>query len=318
MRIILTFDVEIWCQDWRHLDEQFPKAFERYVYGESRAGSFALPETLNILAANGLRGVFFVEPLFAARFGIEYLRRVISLIQDSGQEIQLHLHPEWADEITPPPLAGRGRKRPQLRSYSLHDQSTLIALGIRMLQEAGAPRPTSFRAGNFGANEDTFRALAANGIQFDSSVNAINPDSVPDLRERIDLYQVSKLHGVTSCPLSVFRDGTGQLRHAQVGACSGLELEQAISAAAKLGWQCFVILSHNFEMLKSDSNAPDWLVVKRFRRVCAFLKRYAATLSTSGFDALISGATEGVAALPTVGVSSTLRRHGEQALRRLL
>src|SRR5436189_226672 len=98
MRVLLTFDVEVWCNGWKDLDGQFATAFARYVYGRSQAGEFALPRTLDTLRRHGLHGVFFVEPLFAARFGVQYLTEIVQLIQDAGQEVQLHLHPEWTDE----------------------------------------------------------------------------------------------------------------------------------------------------------------------------------------------------------------------------
>ena len=67
MRVFLTFDIEIWCDGWEALDERFPAAFQRYIYGRSPEGDYALPKTLEIMNRHGLLGVFFVEPLFAAR-----------------------------------------------------------------------------------------------------------------------------------------------------------------------------------------------------------------------------------------------------------
>ena len=46
MNIYLTFDVEIWCGGWDDLDSRFPSSFQRYVYGRSRKGDYALPKTL--------------------------------------------------------------------------------------------------------------------------------------------------------------------------------------------------------------------------------------------------------------------------------
>lgn len=94
MRLILGFDIEIWCSGWDRLDEEFPRAFERYVYGDSRTDGGALPRTLEMLLRHGLRGVFFDEPLFAARFGIRYLREIVDLIGSYIQQIELHLHSE--------------------------------------------------------------------------------------------------------------------------------------------------------------------------------------------------------------------------------
>jgi len=318
VRALLTFDVEVWCNTWSDLDSVFPQAFERYVYGSSRGGQFALPKTLEILRRNGLHGVFFVEPLFAARFGLEYLRTIVELIQDAGQEVQLHLHPEWTDEISPPPLPNATAKRQHLRYYTLEEQTTLIALGARLLQDAGAPRPTAFRAGNFAANADTFLALAANDIWCDSSIDATMPDSVPDLRDKFDLYGAREIAGVSIFPVAVFEDGLGQLRHAQIGACSARELVQAMQSAREFGWSSFVVLSHNFEMLKVKAVAPDWVVVKRFEVVCEYLARHREELPTGGFEDLHVRASAGGSLLPKVGMVPTMRRYAEQALRRCL
>ena len=79
MNVYLSFDIEVWCGGWNDLDGKFPASFERYVYGRSPKGDYALPKTLEILASNGLKGVFFVEPQDGAtvsspvhvKFGLE-------------------------------------------------------------------------------------------------------------------------------------------------------------------------------------------------------------------------------------------------------
>src|SRR5690606_13026751 len=129
--------------------------------GRSRHGDYALPKTLEILNRHRLNGVFFVEPLFAARFGLRYLRTVVDLIQQAGQKVELHLHPEWTDEISPPPIEDASRKRQHLTHYSLGEQTQLIRYGTQLLREAGVDEITAFRAGSFACNADTFRALGA-------------------------------------------------------------------------------------------------------------------------------------------------------------
>ncbi len=57
MNVYLTFDVEIWCDGWKDLDARFPAQFERYVYGRSPEGDYALPKTLEILDCDGLEQV---------------------------------------------------------------------------------------------------------------------------------------------------------------------------------------------------------------------------------------------------------------------
>lgn len=171
MNVHLTFDVEIWCNGWRHLDQEFPAAFERYVYGRSKRGEYALPATLDVLNRHGLRGTFFVEPLFAARFGMKYLQRIVRMIEAAGQEVQLHLHPEWTDEISPPPLAGVVEKRQHLCYYTRGEQTRLLEFGLQLLRSETRGNIYAFRAGSYAANLDTYAALGAVGLAVDSSLN---------------------------------------------------------------------------------------------------------------------------------------------------
>ena len=69
LKVIFTVDTEIWCDDWTDLDARFPDAFNKYVYGPTQQGKYALPGLFRILTEHGLTGVFMVETLFAGRFG---------------------------------------------------------------------------------------------------------------------------------------------------------------------------------------------------------------------------------------------------------
>ena len=251
MNVFLTFDIEVWCNGWTDLDARFPASFERYVYGRSEAGDYALPKTLEIMARHGARGVFFVEPLFAARFGVEHLATIVGLIQDAGQEVQLHLHPEWTDEIRPAVFPDKPFKRQHLCFYDLDEQIALIRLGMALLTEAGAAPISAFRAGSFAANADTLTAVERCGLRFDASLNMNYPISGSDLRAGFDFYHPRRHDGLTLLPMTTFRDGFGRLRHAQVGACSAAELQQAMADSAARDHPCFTILSHNFEMLRA-------------------------------------------------------------------
>ena len=104
LKVFFTFDTEIWCDGWDDIDAKFPRAYKQYVYGTTKHGDFAMPHILKILNDHGLAGVFFVEPLFAARFGLDPLRELVGLTQDAGQEVQLHLHTEWVDVARQPLL----------------------------------------------------------------------------------------------------------------------------------------------------------------------------------------------------------------------
>ena len=318
MKVFLTIDVEVWCNGWTNLDGEFLDSFERYVYGRSARGEYALPKTLEILNRHALKAVFFVEPLFAARFGSVYLERIVRLIRDAGQEIQLHLHPEWTDEISPPIIADVSRKRQHLSYYSAAEQTALIAYAKALLESAGSGPLSAFRSGSFAANRDTVAALRANGLLLDSSLNRCHAVSAPELRDAYASAEALQIDGVRMLPVTSFRDGFGRLRPAQVGACGFAEMRQALWRAKESGRTCFVIVSHNFEMLRPVGNDPDPFVVRRFEQLCAFLAEHGDALPTCGFSALTPFSEQRAPAELRVALSATLYRYGEQILRRLM
>jgi hypothetical protein len=143
LEVFFTVDVEVWCDGWDNLDSKFPAAFDRYMYGPQRQGG--LPTQLRMLNDHGLTSVCFVEPLFAGRFGVARLTEIVGLIQEAGHEVQLHLHTEWVDEASEPLLSvALTSKRQHLTFFSQDEQTQLIGLGAKWLQEAGAPRPIAF------------------------------------------------------------------------------------------------------------------------------------------------------------------------------
>ena len=189
----------------------------------------------------------------------------------------------------------------------------------RALLEAAAGQPvTAFRAGSFAANGDTLAAVVEAGLNIDSSLNISCPLSGVDLRDSIDLTAQQRYQGLQLVPLSVFRDGFGKLRHAQVGACSVAELQQAMQDAQYKGHSAFTVLSHNFEMLQSSSAKPDPWVVRRFERLCGFLATRRDDLPTRGFhETPVFPDVASPLEQPGVGCLATLNRYYEQTLRRL-
>lgn len=316
MNVYLTFDVEIWCGGWGNLDSAFPASFERYVYGRSPDGDYALPKTLEILNRYGLKGVFFVEPLFAGRFGAEHLRTIVSLIRSAGQEVQLHIHPEWTDEIRPPIIGNVSEKRQHLTYYTHDEQTSLIAFAKALLEGVDSGPISAFRAGSFAANRDTFLALAQCGILYDSSLNRCYSVSGPDLRKVHEFISVFNIGPVTSFPVAVFSDGLARDRPAQVGACSTSEMQDALLDAYKIGFTDFVVVSHNFEMLRPGSSIPDWIVVRRFNSLCRFLSEHGKELPVCSFGVRPAPTVQSCV-LPSARFSSTIFRHVEQFSRRL-
>lgn len=286
MKLLFTVDVEIWCNGWKDLDRQFPSAFKQYIYGPTSHGGYGLPFQMDLLSEHGVKGVFFVEPLFALRFGQGMLDEIVGLIQERGHEVQLHLHTEWADEALEPFMPGLTSKRQHLRFFSQAEQQLLIAKGLELMRCAGATSINAFRAGSFAFNRDTLLALKALGIPFDSSYNAsmFGPDS--GVMPGVSMVQPALCDGVHEYPLTVFQDGTRVLRHAQLSACSSAELEGLILQALEQQRGTFVMLSHGFELMNRGRNGPDPVAVQRLRDLCRFLERNKDSVQVCGFQGL--------------------------------
>lgn len=312
--VFYTVDVEVWCGGWQDLDRKFSDAFRRYIHGPTARGDYGLPYQLRLLREHGLTGVFFIEPLFALRFGQPALDEIVGLVRESGHEVQLHLHTEWVDEAREPVLPGPQRKRQHLRYFSREEQTVLIAKGLELMRRAGVHDINAFRAGSFAFNHDTLPALAANGVAFDSSYNAsmFGPDSGVSPGQW--LVEPTVVDGVMEYPMTVYRDGTSTLRHAQLTACSWPELEGLLWQAAEQGRQSFVLLSHGFELLNRAKDRPDDVVVRRFERLCAFLDRHRDSFAVRGFKGLT---TPSVAARQGVPLVSPLHRTGGRMLSQL-
>jgi hypothetical protein len=101
VKVFITVDTEIWPESpgWPHTplepDQDCVRELSWYFYGGESPDARGVPYQLGTLAAAGLKATFFVDPLFSYALGIAPLRDLAALIQKHGQEIGLHLHPEW-------------------------------------------------------------------------------------------------------------------------------------------------------------------------------------------------------------------------------
>ncbi len=315
LNVFLTIDTEIWCNGWDNIDAKFPNAFQSYIYGKTKNGNYGLPFQLKMLQEHGLKAVFFVEPLFATRFGIQPLEEIIGLIKEYGQSVELHLHTEWADESKQPIFPYIKDKRDDIKLYNYEEQCALIALGSELLIKAGCKNFTSFRAGSFGANNDTLRAVVQNNIPIDSSYNYfMEPYGITEFN---NIHQPIEHNGLIEVPMSTFIDGVRRRRHVQLTACSYAELICSLEQALTHGWKNFVLLSHSFELLNSTFTDRDKVVVKRFEKLCSFLANNSHRIKTAFLNELeVSPGGDQVKPLQ-LGLIPTLLRFQEQLFRRL-
>ena len=98
-------------------------------------------------------------------------------------------------------------------------------------------------------------------------------------------------------------------------SCTGDKFQQA----RRLGWYAFQILSHSFELMNRSRTRPDWIVVKRFEKLCRFLAENRNRYRTSWFSELKPEEIplDLQAAPLKSNLLRTACRYGEQLTRRL-
>src|SRR5262245_56941533 len=136
LEVYITIDTETLPRtpNWR--DTNLQTEIERDIYGRTTEGEYGVEYQMQVLNAHGLRAVFFVESLFPCVTGLEPLRKLVALIHHYGHDVQLHIHTEWLEWISPSPVQGRLGKN--IKDFSEADQTVLIATGLRNLRAAVA------------------------------------------------------------------------------------------------------------------------------------------------------------------------------------
>ena len=271
--VFITIDTEF---AWRHHTAglNYEAMYKRSV----EPAGVGVGYKLALFARHGLKACFFVDPMPALAFGLEPVKRMINPILEAGQEVQLHLHPHWSGaDLNDRSAAARFH----LHEYSYVEQLDLIAGAAELLVAAGAPQPIAFRAGNYAANDDTMRALATLGFEYDSSHNGADTDA-----SQIDLpsRRIAPVQGdVIEVPVTVIEDRREHLRTFQPCALSAGEAVAALDHAVEQGHAAVTIVSHSFELATRAATSANDVHVRRFGTLCAALDERRSDLPTTHF-----------------------------------
>jgi hypothetical protein len=321
LNVLITVDTEFWPDKKSLNDSSVRHAVDRDIFGATGKGQYGIGHQAALMEHWGLKGVFMVESLHASVLGTGPLTQIVHALQQSGQEVQLHAHPEWLRHggADLPEFLGSG-----MWFYSPQQQGQIVREAAENLRRAGAQNVLAFRAGGFRANWDTLGALSANGMMFDTSHNTAWLGAgckmpLPEL-----LLQPRSFGGVYEFPVTFFCDWPGHHRHLEVCACSCDEMRNALMSAWRRKWHSVVIVMHSFEMLKrirkpGQLSGVDHYTVRRFHWLCRFLACHRDKFRTVGFND-IDVAT--IPPSPPAGplrssVFFTIGRMAEQAISRL-
>lgn len=274
-RVFLTVDTELM---WRHHAAGLDIAAiaERSL----EPAGVGLGYQLRLLAEHGLKATFFVDPMPAVAYSIEPIRRVVGAILDAGQEVQLHLHPNWAAASAADRAAAASF---ELIDFTFAEQRELIRAAADLLVAAGAERPIAFRAGSYSASDDTLAALAELGIRYDSSHNGSEhpwPSAI-----NLPARQIAPVEhrGVIEVPVTLIEDRPSHLRHFQICALSTAEMRDALDHAVRRGHVATTIVSHGFELANRAGTRANAVHVRRFEALCRMLAERRGAMETTHF-----------------------------------
>jgi hypothetical protein len=278
-RVYLTVDVE--CAEERVVRgrRQPPLGYDARVWGRFRnhARELGIGLLMDELEACGHRGTFFVEPFAAHHFGLEGLAAICGALRGRGHDVQLHAHPIQRR----PDFLSRGELPlpDDMARYSLDEQAALLEEGIGLLGRAGVPRDEilAFRAGNFGASNDTWAAMRRVGLRVSSNLNACYLDRNCKIRwPRTEQSLFDTGIGVWELPVSTFVEPDGGSRHLQIVAVSLGEMVSFLRQARGLGLRDVVVVTHSFELYyaadpTSGRAQLSRINLRRLRGLCRFL-----------------------------------------------
>lgn len=331
-RVYLTVDVECAEERLRSGGLQPPLGYDLRVWGRlrNRQEALGVPLLLRELGRTGLRATFFVEALGARYFGEGDFRELCGRLRDAGQDVQLHLHPiqqtpDWHTR-------GQAPASDDIGAYDVERQTALLRQGTEELARAGIDRAglLAFRAGNYGASNDTWRAMRAAGLRLSSSFNLSYQQRNCRLRWRTSANALFRtdVEGIWELPVSNFAEGPGRYRHVQLTAVSFPEVRHYLREARRLGIPEVTLVTHSFEFFFVDSIAerrgrPNATNVERLRRLLAFLAAHGDEFEVETVGALARRLGEGAVAVgredlvPRGRPALRWGRHLEQARQRL-
>lgn len=220
-----------------------------------------LKHMAKMLQDRGLAGTFFLNVYERSAWGNDKMRSIAELLQGGGHDVALHTHPQWAYDPA----------RPYMYSYSLEDQSRIVADGALLLKQWTGLPVVAHRAGAYSANRDTIEALTRSGIVLDSSLFLKHPHSMLNTLG-LPSNLPSTIGAITEIPITVYQRqerpaifGTLALPHEAIGKVdvdsiqSKLELTSAIDAMIDADLPFIVVFLHSFSFIAApddESGAP--------------------------------------------------------------
>ncbi|MEH6385171.1 MAG: hypothetical protein V7780_11225 [Colwellia sp.] len=318
LKVFFTIDTEVW-EFYNDIDKNVSSG----LWGITECGEYGLNFQLEIFKKYNLKASFFVEPLFSYHSGPTPLKLAINNINAANQEVGLHIHTEWLNGLENFPLDFDVLHR-NIGDFELAEQVKLIGHARDMISQYNNDIDICcFRAGNYGADNNTLKALHELSIPFDTSYNKPYLNNPCNIIISETLASPKLIDNTIIVPVTYFRDYPRHNRHLQLTACSFLEIRDILLSLWKANSFSCVIVLHSFEWIKRDrktgNHSLDKICLKRFLKLCKYLSNNTDKFETLHFKDLNKSeilTLKSNAHIPKSKPSSTLIRLAEQTLRK--
>lgn len=130
------------------------------IYGEVSDGTrCGIDMLMDVFDKYHVKGLFFVDMAEAWDYGQDKVLGVVSHIKDRGHDVGMHIHPDH--------MADKNRR--YLWQYTLDEQKEIIGKCTELYQNTFHEHPLYFRAGRYGADNNTLDIISSIGYKYDFS-----------------------------------------------------------------------------------------------------------------------------------------------------
>jgi len=186
-QILVTIDTEV-----GELGKDAPDAFEVFIEGKVHNREVGYGFIMDVLDEYGAKGEFFIDIYPYREIGENNFASLCENIVKRGHCVQLHTHPSTLFD----------KERIFLHQYSLEEQREILLFGKEKLREWIGTYPLAHRAGGYGINEYTFKALEEAGVGYDSSYFYGNKNCKFHSNIKNKPFRIKS---VTEIPITVFK-----------------------------------------------------------------------------------------------------------------
>jgi hypothetical protein len=265
-KILITIDTEV-----GEKAKSVKDGFDRFILGKKGNEYYGIKKIVEILDDYNFKGEFFVDVYESKCFGEEGFEKLCKYLHEKGHGVQLHTHPSFAYD----------KKRINMHEYSLDEQITIISHGKELIKKWIGEYPIAHRAGNYGADNNTLKALNKNDLKIDSSFYHMLPNC------KIKTSTINEpvwSNGVLEVPVTVFKKYAKIFNIPVIIKSDWVKLDinwldyrDFTKSIIKLSKECkyIMLFLHSFSFVLDDyphSVVVDKNLIMKFKSILGYIK----------------------------------------------